>query len=141
VAVQGVAVLVVEDDPDSREVARRMLTHLGAQVAVAADGREGLAKLHTHRADLVLCDLMMPGMNGFEFAGKLRQIPEYRDIPLIAVSALREHEARGRSEGVGYDGYVEKPINWDQLTALVRRLLARRARPPAGPTGGKEGGT
>ena len=70
--LRGVTVLVVEDDPDSREVTGLLLQHLGASVVTVESGDRGLAAVLLHQPDLVLVDLVMPGMDGFEFARRIR---------------------------------------------------------------------
>ena len=80
-------VLVVEDDADTREMLRRMLERDGFAVVEAADGRAGLDRLAEHRPSLILLDLLMPQMNGFEFLAELQTRPEWRSIPVVVVTA------------------------------------------------------
>jgi CheY-like chemotaxis protein len=80
-------VLIVEDDPATREMLQRMLEREGFAVAEAADGRAGLERLAEHRPSLILLDLLMPQMNGFEFLAELQARPEWRSIPVVVVTA------------------------------------------------------
>src|SRR5437667_6192964 len=89
--LRGLAVLVVEDDRDHRELARDMLTALGAQVTVATNGEEGVKRLIADGCpDLVLCDLRMPMMDGFEFAREVRTHSPCRQVRLVALTAIRD---------------------------------------------------
>src|SRR5256884_9795393 len=95
--LRGLSVLVVEDDRDYRELARDMLTALGARVTVAANGDEGVKHLiATGCPDLILCDLRMPVMDGYEFAREVRTHSPCRQARLVALTAVRRPPARHR---------------------------------------------
>jgi len=120
----GVSVLVVEDDPDHRELAQLLLTKLGARVAVAASGEEGLALLIAGGCpDLVLCDLRMPMMDGYEFARDVRELPRCRHLRLVAITAMRDPVAYLRTWTAGYDAHLEKPLTTEMLEEVAARLL------------------
>jgi CheY-like chemotaxis protein len=131
--LSGVKILVVEDHPDSREVARRMLAFRGALVTVAADGAEALRKIAKDRPDLILCDLMMPHMDGYEVAQRVRRMPECAHVRLVALTALTDEMAYFRTWTVGYDAYLEKPISFEKLEAMAQGFLFGRAEQPPKP--------
>jgi CheY-like chemotaxis protein len=108
-------VLVVEDEPDIREVVTDVLSDEGYDVVGARDGAEGLRKARACHPSVVLLDLMMPGMNGWEFWAVHHGDPELRKIPVIVVSAL------GRVADLEADGFIQKPFEIDELVSTVRR--------------------
>ncbi len=125
-ALQGLTVLVIDDSPDDREIASFMLTVLGATVVTAADGLDALRKLDTVSPHLILCDLWMPLMDGYTFAKRLRATAQYRRIPLIAVTALRDERAQIRTLIEGFDAHLEKPLMLEMLEELTQYLPGRR---------------
>jgi CheY-like chemotaxis protein len=124
-------VLVVEDDPDSLEMLRRMLEALGARAVLAADGEVALRLLSGAGADLVLCDLMLPLVDGFKFVARLRSSPRWRRMPVVAVTGLGYQTDYERTWETGFDAHVVKPIDMDTLAHVLERYLPRR-RPAAG---------
>jgi two-component system, chemotaxis family, CheB/CheR fusion protein len=124
-SLRGVSVLVVEDDRDHRELAREMLTALGARVTVAVNGEEGVKRLIKEGCpDLVLCDLRMPVMDGYEFAREVRTHSPCRHVRLVALTALRDPIAYTRTWSAGYDAHLEKPLTVEKLEDLAGRLLS-----------------
>lgn len=121
--LKGVSVLIVEDHVDHRELARILLTHLGARVDVAEDGQQGLEKIRKECPDLVLCDLVMPQMDGYEVARRVRSIPECAHARLVALTAFRDDPAYVRSWSAGFDAHLEKPITLAKLNAIAERFL------------------
>jgi two-component system chemotaxis sensor kinase CheA len=121
-------VLLIDDTAFFREVVRRYLEAEGWSVETAVDGHDGLARLREERFDLIICDIEMPGLDGWGVARQARELG-YR-LPLLALTSLskREHEARARD--CGFDEFEEK-LNHDRLIATVRRMLAN-----SGPRGG-----
>jgi signal transduction histidine kinase/CheY-like chemotaxis protein len=124
--MQGVRVLVIEDGEDSRDATRLMLEHLGAEVFVATDGIEGLEEVGRTHPDVVLCDLRMPRMDGFEFLRELRSLPHQAELPVIAVSGLASGADHKRSEAAGFEGHIDKPFDDARLIAAVGAAIARR---------------
>ena len=120
-------VLVIEDDPEIRDILVRLLAALGAQVVAAADGLEGLEHLARWHPDMVLCDLAMPIMGGLEFAHRMRQDPRYRNVLLIAVTGYTRQADLYDTWRTGFDGHLGKPIQMPALTALAQRLDGGRA--------------
>ncbi len=122
------AVLVVEDDPQSRDMLRRALTRQGWEVVEAPDGRKGLASLDQVRPALILLDLMMPEMDGFEFMDELLQRPEGPQIPVIVVTAKElTDQDRQRLNGDVTQILQKGAFSPDDLVREVRRLLQVRA--------------
>jgi CheY-like chemotaxis protein len=110
-----VSVLVVDDESDIREAVSEVLEDEGFIVHGAGDGAEGLRKARAHHPDVVLLDLMMPGMNGWEFRAAQRSDPELSEIPVIILSAL------GRVAGMDAAGFIQKPFDLEDLLSAVRR--------------------
>ncbi len=123
-----VTILVVEDVADSREADQLLLEQLGARVLLATHGGEALDRLATDQADVVLCDIRMPVMDGFEFVRRVRADPGRAAMPIVAVSGFASDDARRRSREAGFDAYVTKPFEPDTLVACVRAAIAARRR-------------
>ncbi len=115
------AVLVVDDETDIREAVSEVLADEGFEVFAAQDGAEALRKARAHHPVLVLLDLMMPGMNGWEFRAAQKDDPELSGIPVIVLSAL------GRVSGMDAAGYIQKPFELEELITAVRRHAPRAA--------------
>ncbi len=122
-ALEGLSVLVVEDSEDTRESLRILLEHLGAQVSVARDGREGLSIMRDADPDVVLCDLRMPRMDGFEFMQELHRGPSPAHPPVVAMSGLTSESIRRRARDAGFKGHIRKPFSDAALVAAVGAAL------------------
>lgn len=118
-------ILIVEDDPDIAAIERDYLELNGCQVEIAADGEAGLALGLGGGFDLILLDLMLPGVDGFTVCRKLR---ERIDTPILMVTARREDVDKIRGLGLGADDYIEKPFSPSVLVARVKAHLARYER-------------
>ena len=131
-ALIGRRVLLAEDNPINQALARRLLEDLGLEVSLASNGREALARLEEGPVDLVLMDLQMPEMDGFEAARRIRG--HYPDLPIIALSAAVLAEEREQALREGMNEHLAKPIGSQQLaTTLLRWLSATPARGAADP--------
>lgn len=121
-------VLVVDDDPDKLALLEAALTLAGYEVRTAGDGVEGLAAVESFQPDLVVSDIMMPVMNGYELARRIRENPQTRFIPIILQTAggFRAEDQRKGSEA-GALGYFTDPTDIDLLLARVRTLLDFKA--------------
>ncbi|MCA1845072.1 MAG: response regulator [Actinobacteria bacterium] len=118
-------ILVVEDDDATREMLNRMLEREGFTVAEAADGRAGLERLAEHRPSLILLDLLMPQMNGFEFLAELQARPEWQSIPVIVVTAKDlTAEEHARLSGSVADVLRKGAYTRERLLAEVRQRVA-----------------
>jgi diguanylate cyclase (GGDEF)-like protein/PAS domain S-box-containing protein len=115
--------LVVDDKPQNIEVLEAYLVPQGYEIVKAANGEEALGKLSENQIDLVLLDVMMPGMDGFEVTRRVRQDTTHRLLPIILVTALRETEDRVKGIEAGCDDFVSKPFDKMELLARVRSLL------------------
>ncbi|SDD82778.1 response regulator transcription factor [Glycomyces harbinensis] len=129
-------VLVVDDDPALAEVVARYLRREGFEVDYAADGATGLARALSTLPDLVVLDLMMPGMDGFEVCRRLRRATA---IPVVMLTARGEENDRIAGLDLGADDYVTKPFSPRELAARVRAVL-RRASPETAPAAVLAGG-
>jgi CheY-like chemotaxis protein len=109
------SVLVVDDDTDIREAVAEVLAGEGYLVLGAGDGAEALKKCRAFHPSLVLLDLMMPGMNGWEFRAAQKRDPDLAGIPVVVLSALEQRVA------IDAEAFVRKPFDLDELLALVRR--------------------
>jgi len=116
-------ILVVDDNSQNLELLVEYLDTLGCKVATAKDGLEALEKVKAIRFDLILLDIMMPRMSGFEVCKKLKADPETRDIPIIMVTALNELGDIERGVEYGTDDFISKPVNRLELLTRVRSLL------------------
>jgi two-component system, chemotaxis family, chemotaxis protein CheY len=110
-------ILVVDDDPIVRELLRIHLSNAGYEVSVAQDGVEGGYGLLRNRPDLIISDVNMPHLDGFEFIAAVREEAQFRSIPVIFLTSATEAEYRGRA--LGAVAYVAKPVRADKLLALV----------------------
>jgi CheY-like chemotaxis protein len=119
-AREGMTILVVDDEPDLLELVRMVLKGDGHEVIVAANGREALTIVDEHTPNLILLDMRMPVMNGWEFAAELktRQAP----VPSIVVMTAAE-DAAARASEIGAAGFIGKPFNIRVLLDEVRRQL------------------
>jgi DNA-binding response OmpR family regulator len=122
-------VLCIEDDRETAALIAEELTERGYEVKVAHDGREGFAAILKYQPDLVLSDVSMPVMSGFELLERLTALaPRFRHMPFVFLTALidRDNELRGRQ--LGADDYVTKPLDFDRLDAIIAARLAGVAR-------------
>ena len=121
-------VLVVDDEPPIRLLCRVNLEAEGMEVLEAADGEEGLAAARAERPDVVLLDVMMPGMDGWQVAERLVEDTETMDIPLVFLTARAELRDRARGLELGGVDYITKPFNPTELATVVEGLLERVRR-------------
>lgn len=115
-------VLVVDDDPDMAGFLARLLVQQGLQADTAADGREALAKIAAARPDLVLLDVMMPGLSGFDVCRWLKNSETTALVPVVLVTALEDQENRVRGIEAGADDFLSKPVQREELIARVKTL-------------------
>jgi CheY-like chemotaxis protein len=120
-------ILVVDDDPSAVEIVRTYLEARGYRVATASDGREALAKLEEVRPALVLLDVMMPGMDGWEVARIIKNHPELGEkVRVVMLTALGGFADKQEGLRAGADDYIVKPIRLEELGKTVERNLAAR---------------
>lgn len=116
-------VLVVDDVLDVTDMIALFLKHAGYEVSTANSANNALQLANDQVFDLIISDIGMPEMNGYELAESLRGLNDYRTTPLIAVTGYTEYDDRGRSLRSGFDEHLTKPINPSQLLELVNRYL------------------
>ncbi len=123
----GARVLIVDDNRQNLELLEVYLEDLtGVTITTAADGIEAMAKIEDEPPNLVLLDIMMPRMSGFEVCKQLKSSPKTRDILIVMVTALNETGDIERATECGADDYLSKPIDRKALVNLVKTLLAGR---------------
>jgi two-component system cell cycle response regulator DivK len=120
-------VLLIEDNEQNRYLATFLLEQNGYRVLSASDGPRGVEMARTLRPDLILLDIQLPTMDGYEVARRLRDIPSLRDTPVIAVTSYAMAGDREKCLAAGCSGYIEKPINPETFVAEIEA----RGAPPA----------
>ncbi|MDH4130417.1 MAG: response regulator [Gemmatimonadota bacterium] len=118
----GRQLLLVEDDPDQRRLLERTLTAAGWRVLSAPDGEAGVAAARAHRPDVIVLDVMMPRLNGFQACRQLRADPETRHIPIVMTTAKDQPADEFWGREVGADEYLVKPLDIRQLIEVAIRL-------------------
>lgn len=128
-------ILVIEDDPNMRELMTYLLSAFGHTVFAAADGSTGVAMAGVERPDLIVCDIQLPGLDGFGVARMLAGDVRLHAVPLIAVTALAMVGDREKILAAGFDGYLSKPIMPESFVGELERHLpaALRVRPAMAP--------
>ena len=116
-------VLVIEDNPTNLKLVRDVLQFAGYEVLEATTGEEGVALTAQCEPDLVLMDLQLPGIDGWEALRRLRESPPTRSVPVVAVTAFAMREDRDHALSHGFDGYLEKPISVRALPEQVRGFM------------------
>ena len=120
-------ILVVNDQPQNIELFEAYLAPQGYEIIKAINGEEAIRKLAGNQIDLILLDVMMPCMDGFEVTRKVRQDDKNRLLPIILVTALRETEDRVKGIEAGCDDFLSKPMDKTELLARVQSLLKVKA--------------
>jgi CheY-like chemotaxis protein len=118
-------ILVVEDNEVNRDLIVRRLARQGYQVLTAVDGQQGVDVAMAEAPDLILMDMSLPVMDGWEATRTLRRIPALRKVPIIAVTAHAMSDDRAKALEAGCDDYAAKPIDMQQLNAKIGALLKR----------------
>ncbi|MDZ5461096.1 response regulator [Azohydromonas lata] len=119
-------ILVVDDELSNAEVLALILHEEGFQVTVAGDGRQALERIDEAAPELLITDYMMPGMNGMELARAVRQLPQYRNVPVLLMSGAAASTLSTHAKS--FDAFLRKPFDIEALLKAVELLLAR---PPA----------
>jgi diguanylate cyclase len=127
--LQGLTVLLVEDNPDAREATRLVLELLGAGVRVARDGADALHVLERESPDVILCDLRMPRLDGFELIRRLREDPRHARRAAVSVSGFGSAADRQRSRDAGFDDHLAKPFDATVLVATLVGAVQRHTAP------------
>jgi len=120
-------ILYVEDNSDNRMLVRRVLEIEGYDVVEAKDGLQAMERLESGSIDLALMDINMPDVDGYTLTARIRSMPRFARLPIVAMTANVMRGDRERSLQAGCDGYIQKPIDIDTLSQQLERFLARNA--------------
>ena len=127
-SVNQTTILVIEDDKDIRELITFNLKNDGFNVITSIDGEEGLEKTTFHNPDLILLDIMLPGINGFQFCSSIRKRKNFKDTPVIILTALGDEKNIVKGLEKGADDYITKPFSNKVLLARIKNVLKRNKR-------------
>ncbi len=116
-------VLLVEDHPDTSELIRRELTFVGYDVLIAEDGRQAVAFAAQLLPDIVIMDMKLPKMNGFDATTRIRQNPKTASIPVLAVTAITGAGDREKCLAAGCNGYLSKPFTYKELDLALKKIF------------------
>ncbi|MDO8879692.1 MAG: response regulator [Coriobacteriia bacterium] len=117
-------ILLVEDNPQNRYLMTFLLEKNGYTVDVAEDGEQALDMLESSTPDLILMDMQLPKVDGYEATGRIKADERLRSIPLVALTAHSMKGDRAKAIDAGCDAYVTKPVDADEILALIERLIA-----------------
>ena len=117
-------ILMVEDTEDNRQIIRDLMESVGYDLIEAVDGAAGVAMAAEHRPDLILMDIQLPVMDGYEASRRIKADPELSRIPIIAVTSYALSGDEAKTRAAGCDGYVAKPFSPRQLLAKMNEFLA-----------------
>ena len=118
-------ILVVEDQEDNRQILRDLLTNAGYEMTDAVNGEEALAEVAKQRPDLILMDIQLPIMDGYEATRRIRINPDLKSVPIIAVTSYALAGDESKALAAGCDAYVSKPFSPRQLLAKIREYLPK----------------
>ena len=122
--IEDGVILIAEDEPDNQVILQTVVESLvGARSCVVADGLAVLASIERERPSMILLDLMMPVLDGFQVAQRLKSDPSTASIPIVAVSALARPDDREAALAAGCDAFVRKPFDLDELEQVIRTYL------------------
>ena len=116
-------ILVIEDTEDNRQIIRDLLTSFDYELIEAVDGAEGVAMAQTHIPDLILMDIQLPVIDGYEATRRIRAIPALAKVPIVAVTSYALFGDEAKTREAGCDGYIAKPFSPRQMLAKVREVL------------------
>ncbi len=119
---KGRRALVVDDVPDVTDMLSVLLTHAGYEVSTAMSARDAIALAREQQFDIIISDIGMPEMNGYELAGVLRSLPAYQAVPMVAVTGYSMFDERSRSLNAGFNEHVTKPIDSRAFLELIEQL-------------------
>ena len=120
-------ILYVEDNPDNRLLVKRILVAEDYSLLEAIDGKDALDVLKTAHPDLILMDINMPDMDGYTLTAKIKSLPGFERVPILALTANVMRGDKEKTLEAGCDGYIQKPLDIDQLTREIEKFLSRRS--------------
>ena len=126
--LSGMGVLVIDDSEDTTEMLRQLLEINGAKVRTASSGAEALEALSQHEFDVIISDVSMPEMDGFEFLRQLRKRPQYQDLPVLALTGFGRPEDIERAKTAGFFSHITKPFDLEKLAATLQTLPNRKRK-------------
>lgn len=115
-------ILTVDDSASMRMLLKASLTAQGFRIEAANDGEHGLERMHEVNPDLLITDINMPKMDGFELIEAVRAVPGFRGIPILVLSTEFSDEKKARARSAGATGWITKPFDADKLSAAIRRV-------------------
>lgn len=121
-------ILIVEDNPQNLKVVQLSLKGRGYVLREATDGKDALKIALEERPDLIIMDIQLPGLNGLEVTRRLRESPDFPQVPIVAVTAYAMRGDKERALKLGFDAYLTKPISTRELASLVAEMLARKGK-------------
>ena len=119
-------ILYVEDNPDNRLLVKRILLAEDYSLLEATDAADALNVLKTTHPDLILMDINMPDMDGYTLTAKIKSLPGFERVPILAVTANVMRGDKEKTLEAGCDGYIQKPLDIDQLTREIEKFISRR---------------
>jgi CheY-like chemotaxis protein len=123
-------ILVIEDNPINLELMTYLLGAFNHTVLTATDGNEGYNLIEQERVDLIICDVHLPKVDGYQVARRLKQHPELRKVPIVAVTALAMVGDREKVLAAGFDDYISKPVTPDTFVKQLEGLIQKYSVPP-----------
>jgi twitching motility two-component system response regulator PilG len=125
-ALTDKVILVVDDSPTVCKIVKVTLTKMGCRVVIAEDGLEALAKIEDEKPDLILLDIIMPHMDGYQVCSLIKEKPHYKHIPVVMLSGKDGFFDKVRGRLVGSTGYITKPFQPHELTETVEKHLTNQ---------------
>lgn len=122
----GERILVIEDNPINLELITYLLKSFSYTVLSATNGDEGIDLAHSQRVDLIICDVHLPGMDGYQVARRLKEHPVLRNIPLVAVTALAMMGDREKALAAGFNSYISKPIIPENFIKQIEEVIRNK---------------
>jgi two-component system cell cycle response regulator DivK len=119
-------ILYVEDNPDNRLLVRRILLSEDYSLLEATNAADALNVLETAHPDLILMDINMPDMDGYTLTAKIKSLPGFERVPILAVTANVMRGDKEKTLEAGCDGYIQKPLDIEQLTREIEKFISRR---------------
>jgi two-component system CheB/CheR fusion protein len=129
--IQGIRVMLVDDVEDAVTVCKALLEMHGAEVSVATSAREALDVMAHHPVEVLVSDISMPEMDGYQLLAAVRRMPQYAQLPAIAVSGLAREQDIAAARAAGFSAHMGKPMSVERLVEVICDLLPNRHQPPA----------